>query len=56
MTQQSKCSNGKREVSLVNNRMKSSELFERCKELTIIHNKEEYKLRLTANGKLILTK
>lgn len=31
-------------------------MFESGKVLTIIHNDEEYKLRLTASGKLILNK
>jgi len=56
MEQKADYKNGKRQISLVNNKIKSSDLFERCKELTIIHNAEEYKLRLTGNGKLILTK
>lgn len=46
----------RRIIALSNNRVKSDELFRDCKELTIIHNSEEYRLRLTGNGKLILTK
>lgn len=45
-----------REILLVNNRVHSRDLFHLCKELTIVHNDEEYKLRLTGNGKLLLTK
>ena len=37
-------------------RINSDMLLSGKKELTIIHNQEEYKLRLTGNGKLILTK
>lgn len=45
-----------RKVMLKNNAIDSSALFEESNELTIIHNGEEYRLRLTSNGKLILTK
>lgn len=38
------------------NRINSEVLMSGRKELTIVHNNEEYKLRLTGNGKLILTK
>ena len=41
---------------LKENRINSDILMSGKKELTIVHNKEEYKLRLTGNGKLILTK
>lgn len=34
----------------------SETLLSGKKEITIIHNDDEYKLRLTGNGKLILTK
>lgn len=46
-------------VELLNNkenRINSDVLMSGQKELTIVHNQEEYKLRLTGNGKLILTK
>ena len=46
----------RREILLVNNRIQSRDLFYLCKELTIVHNDEEYTLRLTGNGKLLLTK
>ena len=42
--------------ALRENRISSNMLLSGKKELTIIHNEEEYKLRLTGNGKLILTK
>lgn len=46
----------KREVVLENNIVDSDALFGKSNELTIIHNGEEYRLRLTSNSKLILTK
>lgn len=48
--------NTKREVVIVDGRLQSADLFRHGKELTIIHDGAEYKLRLTGNGKLILTK
>ncbi|PHQ67223.1 MAG: hemin transporter HemP [Sneathiella sp.] len=45
-----------RMVSLVDNVLHSKDLFLHGRELKIIHDSEEYKLRLTGNGKLILTK
>ncbi|NKB38724.1 MAG: hemin uptake protein HemP [Gammaproteobacteria bacterium] len=35
---------------------RSEELLSGAKEISILHNEERYKLRLTANNKLILTK
>lgn len=46
----------KREVMIVDGTLQSSDLFRHGKELTIVHDDAEYKLRLTGNGKLILTK
>ncbi|MAL77934.1 MAG: Hemin uptake protein hemP [Sneathiella sp.] len=46
----------KRMIMLEDETLQSSDLFTQGKELTIIHNSEAYKLRLTGNGKLILTK
>ncbi|MEH6525524.1 MAG: hemin uptake protein HemP [Sneathiella sp.] len=46
----------KRMISLVDNTLLSTELFRQSRELKITHESEEYKLRLTGNGKLILTK
>jgi hemin uptake protein HemP len=34
----------------------SAELFGTLREIVILHAGEEYKLRITSNGKLILTK
>ena len=36
-------------------RVNSAALFGRSRELIIVHNGREYRLRLTQNGKLILT-
>ena len=36
-------------------RVKSDTLLGKAKELVIVHNGREYRLRLTQNGKLILT-
>jgi len=41
---------------IVDGTLRSSDLFRHGRELTIIHDDAEYKLRLTGNGKLILTK
>jgi hemin uptake protein HemP len=43
-------------TAIKENRIYSDKLMSGQKELTIVHNEEEYKLRLTGNGKLILTK
>jgi hemin uptake protein HemP len=37
------------------NRVASAALLGESKELVIVHNGREYRLRLTQNGKLILT-
>ena len=37
-------------------RIESTQLFEGSSEIVIVHHKEEYSLRITRNGKLILTK
>ena len=39
----------------VPHRVSSEALLGSCKELVIVHNGREYRLRLTQNGKLILT-
>lgn len=48
--------NKQREVVFENNKIESSRLLGQHTELTIFHNEQEYKLRLTKNDKLILTK
>ena len=37
-------------------RIESHHLFQGHSEIVIVHEKEEYNLRITRNGKLILTK
>ena len=37
-------------------RIESDHLFQGNSEIVIVHQKEEYNLRITRNGKLILTK
>jgi len=37
-------------------RIESRHLFQGNNEIVIVHQKEEYNLRITRNGKLILTK
>jgi len=37
-------------------RVDSNHLFQGTSEIVIVHQKEEYNLRITRNGKLILTK
>ena len=41
---------------MTDNTLRSTDLFRDGRELTIVHNDAEYKLRLTGTGKLILTK
>jgi hemin uptake protein HemP len=38
------------------NRIESRHLFQDHNEIIIVHQNEEYSLRITRNGKLILTK
>jgi hemin uptake protein HemP len=45
-----------RRISLINNRADSRDLFVNTREITIAHGDEVYRLRLTAQNKLILTK
>ncbi len=46
----------RRQVFLAGNRLDSRELFAGTREITIAHGDETYRLRLTAQNKLILTK
>ena len=48
--------NAFRQITVIGNRVNSSELLEKKLGLVIVHEGEEYRLRITANGKLILTK
>lgn len=45
-----------RSISVSNNRVDSRALFHGVREITIAHGGETYRLRLTAQNKLILTK
>tara|TARA_R110000787_G_scaffold6137_3_gene21580 strand:- start:4967 stop:5152 length:186 start_codon:yes stop_codon:yes gene_type:complete len=56
LEKQSSRKHNKRVITLVDDALQSSDLFAQGRELTIIHNSDAYKLRLTGNGKLILTK
>jgi hemin uptake protein HemP len=44
------------EAPLAPLRVPAAELFRGRRELIILHNADEYRLRVTSNGKLILTK
>ncbi len=56
MAQSENISKHERTVSIEGFKVQSKSLLGDTKELIIIHNEEEYKLRQTGNGKLILTK
>ena len=45
-----------RNVTMTANRINASELFTATREIAIEHGKDIYRLRLTAQNKLILTK
>jgi hemin uptake protein HemP len=45
-----------REIKVVNGRIDSRELFVQTREIIITHGDDLYRLRLTAQNKLILTK
>lgn len=47
---------GERSIPMRDHRMESGELFVGTKEIMIAHGSETYRLRLTAQNKLILTK
>jgi hemin uptake protein HemP len=46
----------RRQVGVVDNRLDSADLFQATRELVITHGSETYRLRLTSQNKLILTK
>ena len=46
----------RRQITLVHQQMDSRQIFQDCREVTIVHGNENYRLRLTAQNKLILTK
>jgi len=45
-----------RSIALRENRLDSRDLFAGSREITIVHGSEIYRLRVTAQNKLILTK
>ncbi|MCF8476211.1 MAG: hemin uptake protein HemP [Pseudolabrys sp.] len=45
-----------RQIPFLDNRLESRDLFVASREITIAHGGEIYRLRLTAQNKLILTK
>ena len=47
---------GERTIRVVEHRVDSRELFVDTREITIAHGADVYRLRLTAQNKLILTK
>jgi hemin uptake protein HemP len=47
---------GDRSISIRNSRIDSRELFASGREITIAHGDDIYRLRLTSQNKLILTK
>jgi hemin uptake protein HemP len=49
-------SEGERRIRMIENRVDSRELFVETREITIAHGGDIYRLRLTAQNKLILTK
>jgi hemin uptake protein HemP len=55
-TAQSQPAESIRQVPISGNRMDSTELFRSSRELLITHGGETYRLRLTSQNKLILTK
>ena len=49
-------SSARRLIAVTRNRVASADLFVGCKTIIISHNDQNYTLRITGNGKLILTK
>lgn len=47
---------GLRRIAIAENQINSSELFSGTREIIIAHGDDTYRLRLTAQNKLILTK
>nr|WP_315838903.1 hemin uptake protein HemP [Bradyrhizobium prioritasuperba] len=45
-----------RQIALTANRIDARDLFVATREITIAHGEETYRLRLTSQNKLILTK
>ncbi|OPF90598.1 hemin uptake protein HemP [Rhodopseudomonas palustris] len=55
-TQAASSPGGARAVSIVGNQIDSRELFTVDREIVIAHGDDRYRLRLTSQNKLILTK
>jgi hemin uptake protein HemP len=53
---ESRHTSDKRPVFILDNRIDSRELFSASREVTIAHGEDIYRLRLTSQNKLILTK
>ncbi|WP_424627176.1 hemin uptake protein HemP [Bradyrhizobium sp. SYSU BS000235] len=51
-----KATHGERSIPLADNRLNSRDLFASSREIIISHGDDIYRLRLTAQNKLILTK
>ena len=49
-------SRDERRIAIVDQRIDSRDLFVATREITIAHGDDRYRLRLTAQNKLILTK
>jgi hemin uptake protein HemP len=49
-------SRDERRIAIVDQRIDSRDLFVATREITISHGEDRYRLRLTAQNKLILTK
>lgn len=47
---------GSRRVAMIDNCIQSTDLFASGREITIAHGTDTYRLRLTSQNKLILTK
>ena len=52
----SKSSYGSRDIAVINDRIDSRNIFVGTREIMITHGDDVYRLRLTAQNKLILTK
>lgn len=46
----------RRQLTMIDNRVESRELFVDARDIIIVHGRDAYHLRLTAQNKLILTK
>lgn len=53
---QSLSTSSKRGVAIIDNRIDSKDVFVGTREIMIVHGDDNYRLRLTSQNKLILTK